>query len=648
MRNPAAEWLETDGLGGFASGCADGLRRRRYHGLLIAALDPPAERRALVKGLELWLEGPSGRVELSSHLYRGDVTHPRGVDRQLSFQSEPWPTFVFGASDRLRISQELCLVHGHGLSVLRFRAHGDAAGYRLRARLLLSGRDFHTLEHEDTNVSLAPTVEGDFISFALRDPRARVMIASNGRYRHAPDWYRGFLYTEERARGLDSEEDLASPGELSWHLDQGEAVLALALDRPETRALFTARSIYEDATRLFEREHTRRARFTSSLARAADAYVVRQGASGQTLIAGYPWFGDWGRDTFIALRGIALAGGRFELARDVLLSWADLVSDGMLPNRFADHGESPEYNTVDAALWYVVVAGELLANAEAPLSAQERAKISRAIRSILAGSLHGTRHGIRVDIDGLLRAGEPGVQLTWMDAKIGDWVVTARSGKPVEIQALWIAALTVGARIDPDLLPFRDLARTSFAERFWCEERGYLYDVIDVDHEAGRVDASLRPNQLFALGALGEPLVSHERAARALRVVEDELLTPLGMRSLAPSDERYAGRYEGSPAQRDAVYHQGTVWPFLLGAYVDAVLGVHGDRESTRHELHARVVEPLREHLESAGLHHVSEIADADAPHIARGCPFQAWSIGELLRVVTRLSAADAERASAA
>lgn len=648
MKNPTAEWLETDGLGGFASGSADGIRRRRYHAILIAALDPPAERRALVKGIELWLEGPNGRIPLSSQHYRGDVTHPGGVGRLQSFQGEPWPTFTFVCGDGLRISQELCLVHGHALSLLRFRAHGPTTGYRLHARLLLSGRDFHTLEHEDHEVSLAPTVEREFISFALRDSRARLVLRSNGRYTHAPDWYRGFLYTEERARGLDCEEDLASPGELCWELGDGDAVIALLLDRPETRALFSAREVHTDVTDLLERERTRRAQFTSPLVRAADAYVVRRAAGGHSLIAGYPWFGDWGRDTFIALRGIALATGRLELARDVLLSWANLISEGMLPNRFADHGDAPEYNTVDAALWYVIVAGELLAHRGALLSAAERSKLGRAIRSIIAGSLHGTRHGIRVDIDGLLRAGEPGVQLTWMDAKIGDWVVTARCGKPVEIQALWIAALTVGARLDPDIVPFRDLARANFAEKFWCEERGHLYDVIDVDHESGRMDASLRPNQLFALGALGEPLVSVDRAERALRLVERELLTPLGVRSLAPSDARYAARYEGGPEQRDAVYHQGTVWPFLLGAYVDAVLSLRGAGESVRRDLQERVTDPLRAHLETAGLHHVSEIADAEAPHTPRGCPFQAWSVGELLRVVTRLAAHDADRAFAA
>jgi predicted glycogen debranching enzyme len=636
MKYPgSAEWLETDGLGGFASGSADGIRRRRYHGLLVAALDPPGDRRSLVKGLELWLEGPGGRSDLSAQRYRGDVTHPRGDKALLDFGIEPWPTFRYAAAPDLTIIQEVCMVRGLPLVLIRVQAKGNAQNCTLHARPLMSGTDFHGLEHEDARVDLRPQFEAGFVSFALRDPHARVLLASNGRYMHAPDWYRAFLYEEERARGLDSEEDLASPGELSWSLNE-PAVLVLAHDTPATRAAVDALQLRESVEALFDAERTRRAAFATGLHRAADAYLVRRGA-GSTVIAGYPWFGDWGRDTFIALRGLGLATQRFDLVRDVLVAWADLVSQGMLPNRFADGADVPEFNAVDAALWYVVVAGELSARAPGLLSELDHGRITRAILAIVSGYGNGTRHGIRCDQDGLLAAGEPGFQLTWMDAKIGDWVVTPRVGKPVEIQALWIHALDLAATLDARWAAQRDLALRSFSEKFWCEERGYLYDVIDVEHVPGRTDASLRPNQLLALGGLSRVLVPEDRVRRALAAIEGALLTPVGLRSLAPNDERYASHYAGGPRDRDAVYHQGTVWPWLIGPFVDAWLALHGQTAAHQREAYERFAKPLLAHLDTAGLGHVSEVADGDAPHTPGGCPFQAWSVGELLRLVERL-----------
>jgi predicted glycogen debranching enzyme len=311
----------------------------------------------------------------------------------------------------------------------------------------------------------------------------------------------------------------------------------------------------------------------------------------------------------------------------------------MLPNRFADGADVPEFNAVDAALWYVIVAGELFARAAAVLSEIDQGRIARAILSIVAGYSSGTRHGIRCDHDGLLAAGEPGVQLTWMDAKIGDWVVTPRTGKPVEIEALWIHALDVAATLDAHWAPQRDLALRSFSDKFWCEERGYLYDVIDVEHVSGRTDASLRPNQLLALGGLSRVLVPDDRPRRALAAVEGALLTPVGLRSLAPDDARYAAHYGGGPRDRDAAYHQGTVWPWLLGPFVDAWLALHGQTAPRQREAYERFVKPLLAHLDTAGIGHVSEVADGDVPHTPGGCPFQAWSVGELLRLVVRLDA---------
>jgi predicted glycogen debranching enzyme len=358
--------------------------------------------------------------------------------------------------------------------------------------------------------------------------------------------------------------------------------------------------------------------------------VVRRGA-GRTLVAGYPWFTDWGRDTFIALRGICLASKRLDLAGEILLEWASAVWDGMLPNRFPDRGDEPEFNAVDASLWYAVAVGEYLQLARPP--AGVRTRLEDAVRAILDGHVKGTRYGIRADADGLLAAGEPGVQLTWMDARIGERVVTPRIGKPVEVQGLWINALRLASGADEGWRRLAERAAASFGERFWNERAGCLYDVVDVDHVPGTADASLRPNQILAVGGLPHALLDGARARCVVDKVEAQLWTPLGLRSLAPHEAGYCGRYEGGPHERDGAYHQGTVWPWLAGPFVEAWLRVRGATPAARREARERFLTPLLAHLGEAGLSHVSEIADAEPPHAPRGCPFQAWSVGEALRL---------------
>jgi predicted glycogen debranching enzyme len=353
-------------------------------------------------------------------------------------------------------------------------------------------------------------------------------------------------------------------------------------------------------------------------------------------VAGYPWFTDWGRDTFISLRGLCLATERLSDARSILLGWAGLVSEGMLPNRFVDQGGAPEYNTVDASLWYIVAVHEYLAAMEArglePPARDVRA-LRAAVLAILEGHVRGTRYGIRATEDGLLAAGEPGVQLTWMDAKVGDWVVTPRIGKPVEIQALWLNALRAASRFTDAHQSMYERGADSFFRRFWYAEGGFLYDVVDADHVGGRTDSSLRPNQIFAVGGLPFPLLEGPRAQAVVDTVERVLWTPLGLRTLAPGSEGYRPVYEGDMRSRDGAYHQGTVWPWLLGAFVEAWIRVRGGTDAARHEARRRFLEPLLAHLTTAGVGHISEIADAEPPHTPRGCPFQAWSVAEALRL---------------
>jgi predicted glycogen debranching enzyme len=634
--HPCAEWLEADGLGGFASGTATGVRTRRYHALLLAAQTPPTGRIVLVNGYEAWLEIAGERIALSSQHYAPDLIHPDGAQRIESFAHEPWPRWTYRVRD-LTVEHELFAVAGSPLVAMGWRLVGRDrvhSGAILHVRPLLSGRDYHALHRENAAFAFTPEQRGTSWTWRPYTGIPAITVHANGRYRHDPVWYRSFCYAEERARGFESSEDLASPGIFSFDLGAGDAVCLLAAqgaDLPGDGELpATAFARLRDA------EQERRARFASPLLRAADAYVVRRGAR-RTIVAGYPWFTDWGRDTFIALRGLALVTGRLDLAREILLEWADAVSDGMLPNRFPDRGDAPEFNAVDASLWYAVAVGEYLRLAQP--AAPVRTRLEAAVAAILEGYAKGTRYGIRADADGLLAAGEPGVQLTWMDARVGAEVVTPRIGKPVEVQALWINALRLASRPGDAWSEIAERATASFRARFWNERAGCLYDVVDVDHIAGTADATMRPNQIFAVGGLPVALLVGERARRVVDRVEDLLWTPLGLRSLARDDPGYTARYQGGPHERDRAYHQGTVWPWLAGAFALAWLRVRGDTPAARRSARERFAAPLLAHLAQAGLGHVSEIADAEAPHVARGCPFQSWSLGELIRILDATAA---------
>jgi len=635
----ACEWLEADGLGGFASGTVGGVRTRRYHALLLAATTPPTGRVVLVNGLEVELVTPAGRFPLSAQRYTPDVTHPDGETRIVDFQAEPRPRWTFRAEDGTTVVQEIVARHGQPEVALRWQLQGQSAGARLIVRPLLLGRDYHGLHHENGAFNFEPEIAGARVTWRPYPALPVVSVLSNGAYRHEPAWYRNFQYDAERDRGLDFVEDLAVPGSFDFALDGEDAVMALCAGEAEPMA---AADPGRHVRRVFAAERARRAGFASPLHRAADQYVVRRGA-GRTIVAGYPWFTDWGRDTFITLRGFMGLPGGLELARDILAAWAPTVSEGMLPNRFPDGGDVPEYNAVDASLWYVVAVHEFLAQADAAcvaLPASVERPLHAAVDAIIDGYGSCTRYGIHVDDDGLIAAGVPGVQLTWMDAKVGDQVITPRIGKPVEIQALWLNALRIASAWRPGLQPRHERALAAFRARFWNAERGCLYDVVDVDHVPGRNDPALRPNQVFAVGGLPYPVLDNGTARRVIDLVEAELLTPLGLRSLARAEPGYRPRYGGGVWERDSAYHQGTVWPWLIGPFVEAWLRVRGGTAEAKREADARFITPLRDHLGVAGIGHISEVADAEAPHRPGGCPFQAWSLGELLRA-SRLVGAD-------
>ncbi len=632
------EWLETDGRGGFACGTALGVRTRRYHGLLIPAVTPPTGRFVLVNGFDAWVRTPEALCAISSQHYPPDVVQPDGFKRLKRFVYKPWPRWSFALEDGTEISQEIFIAKEAGATVVSWRLVKPKDGVVLSLRPFLSGRDYHALHRENPSFNFEPQSLGQALIWRPYAGVCGAAVLSNGSYAHAPLWYRQFLYEEEKSRGLDCVEDLASPGVFRWDLSAGPAFWILVeesrLKDAVSSGALDAGDIAALGKNLRESESLRRQR-GSPLKQAAEAYVAVRG-QGLSIIAGYPWFTDWGRDAFVSLRGLCLATGRLAQAKAVLLEWTRALYRGLAPNRFPDNGASPEYTSVDASLWLCVAIHEFLRhvqNQELSLSAEEERRLKAALEAVASGYAAGSLWGIGVDPDGLLRCGDQKTSLTWMDARVNGAPVTGRAGKPVEVQALWINALLAAGIYNPSWNALARKAQDSFARRFWNQEKGCLYDIIDAGGEEGKVEDLIRPNQIFAVGGLPWPILSGEKAKAVTDLVERELWTPLGLRTLAAQEPGYRPRYEGGPRERDFAYHQGTAWPWLLGAFVEAWVRVRNNSKEAKLRARQKFLAPLLRHLDDAGLGHVSEIADGQAPFTPRGCPFQAWSVGEALRL---------------
>jgi len=619
------EWLETNGLGGFASGTVSGIHTRRYHGLLTAALHPPVGRMLLVAKFEDTLIVDGNRVELSANRYNG-VVHPQGYEYLREFRLDPFPTWVYEIGDA-QVEKRTFMVHGEDATIVEYEVKGLCKNCHLEVRPLIAFRDYHATTH--FNEAIDPGFEWEekgLVSVQLYDGVPRVYFGADySNCERTGHWYHRFEYAEEKARGLDFQEDLFQPFVLHFDLARSPKAVVIV-----SRVAIPS----HEATALRERERLRRIAlrrhapsadpFLEDLAEAADQFIVRRG-DGHSIIAGYPWFGDWGRDTMIALPGLTLVTGRFDVAAGILREFAKALNQGMLPNRFPDAGEVPEYNTVDATLWFFEAVRAYLHYTKD--EAFVRDTLYPRLAEAMDWHLRGTRYGIKADTDGMLLAGEDGVQLTWMDAKIGDWVVTPRQGKPVEIQALWYNAIRTLQEL---ALRFDDVARAgqmdalakrvkrSFVAEFWNPERGYLLDNTD--------DAAIRPNQIFAV-SLHYSMLDSAQAKAVVDTVEHHLLTPLGLRSLSPRDPAYRGHYLGGVYERDSAYHQGSVWLWLMGPFITAYRRVHPG--SSRPQ---ELLSGLRGHLREAGIGQMSEIADGDAPYTPRGCFAQAWSVAELLR----------------
>ncbi len=636
------EWLETNGLGGFASSTIIGLNMRRYHGLLIAATRPPVGRLVLLSKLEETLIVDGRRFELSANQYPG-VIHPQGFQFLTQFRLDPFPVFTY-LVEGLEIEKSVFMVHGENSTVIQYRvrvASSPSAHYPLttshcclEVRPLLAFRDYHSTTHENGALNPHVRTEAGLAAVSPYDGLPTLYVAHNAADLEATGyWYRNVEYMVERERGLDDVEDLFSPFVLRFDLSHHTHAAIIASTEPSDISRIVALQKTE-----IERRNAILAASPSddecvrTLVVAADQFIVARGTH-KTIIAGYHWFTDWGRDTMIALPGLTLVTGRADLTKSILLAFTRYVDQGMLPNRFSDAGEQVDYHTVDATLWFFEAVRALVQYTDDEEFV--RVHLYDTLTDIIAWHVRGTRYGIRVEDDGLLAFRDPTVQLTWMDVKIGDRVITPRCGKAVEIQALWYNALCLMERLahqfgdeggETRYAEIAARAKRSFNRLFWNEAAGCLYDVVDGNTR----DGAIRPNQIFAV-SLPHTMLSREQARRVVDVVERELLTPYGLRSLAPSDPHYRGRYEGDPRSRDEAYHEGTVWPWLMGPFITAYMKVNGDNKSA-HQRATAWLEGFRGYMRNAGLGQVPEIFDGDAPHRPRGCIAQAWSVAELLR----------------
>ncbi len=638
------EWLVSNGLGSYACGTVGGANTRRYHGFLIASRTPPVGRTLLVAKVEVSLEYLGQLYHLGGNEFAGGAVDPRGFIHIESFSLEHGiPRWRYALADAL-IEQCIFMAPDAQTSYLTLEVKRAAAPVRCELKPLLTHRDHHAQSRGRQPLEMQ--LSGAHLTVrAATEPACHLMV-EGARIAPLDEWYWNFLHREEYARGLDALEDLYAPGRFEVPLGAGRPVVLTASTEPtpppaaaEVRRTLEARSIKRRAAL-----PPAAPEWVAVLATATDTFIAHRAGAGAgaapgevasgapaTVIAGFPWFADWGRDTMIALPGLATVLGRHDVTRSALRTYAGYLDRGMLPNRFPDEGAPPEYNTADATLWFFRA---LDAHLEAERDPDLARELEPKLMSILRAHHEGTRYGIHVDpADGLLHAGEPGTQVTWMDAKQGDHVFTPRIGKPVEINALWLNALDVTRRLTRSLrhaaeerlcAEWLERASTGF-QRFWNAGSNALYDVLDAA-DGAEADARIRPNQIFAVALPYSPLAREAQRA----VVEScarELLTSYGLRSLSPSDPGYRGQYRGNAWERDAAYHQGTAWSWLLGPFALAHYRVYGDAAAAQSFL-----EPIAEHLSDACVGQVSEIFEGDAPHEPRGCFAQAWGVAEILR----------------
>ena len=635
------EWLITNGIGGYASGTVSGNLTRRYHGYLVAALHPPVGRTQLVAKLEETASYDGRDYAIATNRWASGAVEPKGYLNIESFHLEGTaPVWRFALADAL-LEKRIWMRHGENTTYVQYSLLRGSGSVHLPIKAFVNYRDFHSSTHAGNWQMKIDSAEHGVQITAYDGAMPFYLFSADARFEAKHEWYRDFFLPMERERGLDDHEDHLLAATVSLELTVGGRATFVLSTNPRadldgTRELAEHVKLERNLCAQWQASDSQAASvapaWVQQLILAADQFVVKRSLpeepEGRSIIAGYHWFGNWGRDTMIALPGLTLMTGRPEVAKKILCAFARYVDGGMLPNNFPDAGGQPEYNTVDAALWYFEAARQYF---EATKDAETIVKLYSVLDQIISAYRKGTRYNIHVDeTDGLLYAGESGVQLTWMDAKVGDWVVTPRIGKPVEVNALWYNALKTMAKLAPiagkSAEPFQEMAelvRKSFS-RFWNATASCCYDVIDGPGIGN--DASLRPNQILAVSLPESPLSRAQQKA-VVDVCARSLLTSHGLRSLAQSGPGYQGHYGGSPRERDGAYHQGTVWGWLMGPFVLAHLRVYDDRKAAQ-----RFLEPLGMQIFSQGLGTLSEIFDGDAPFTPRGCIAQAWTVAEILR----------------
>ena len=674
------EWLVTNGLGGYAAGTLAGATTRSYHGLLVAALRPPVERSVLVTKIDEELEvtnnGQGGvtTYKLGVNEYQDGTIDPQGYTYLDSFALDAdIPGFTYKPNEHVTLEKRIWMEYGQNTTYVQYELRpildeaASSATFALQLLPFCLYRDHHSTTRGSDDWHFLVENAGNRCHIRAYEgaPLYHLVAGPGANFWPTGYWYWHVLHRRDRERGLPDVEDVYQPGAFRITLTAGQPV-TLVLSAEEALSTDFGGEKHEAAVTQALARHRRRARqllnnadrssSTTNLPKkdpvfarlvvAADQFIVARPEpysthapsmtlklmpNRKTVIAGYPWFTDWGRDSMISLPGLLLNTGRYSEARGLLKAFASYTNKGLIPNRFPDSGEVPEYNTADATLWMFLA---LNAYTSATQDWSLVKELYPTLSDIINWHMHGTLYGIGVDpADGLLHAGAPGVQLTWMDAKVDDWVVTPRRGKPVEINALWYCALhymeSWAIRLAYDALEYGILlseVRENFARRYWYEEGGYLYDVIDVDGNPGQNDASLRPNQLFA-ASLTTHLLSEEQARSVLQHVTDHLLTPMGLRTLSPQDPNYHPRFNGPRQERDAAYHQGAVWPWLMGAYIDVHLRLHNDKAAL-----LPLLEPLVHHLWDNCVGSICEVAEPELPFTPAGCFAQAWSVAEVLR----------------
>jgi predicted glycogen debranching enzyme len=634
------EWLETNGLGGYASSTVLGINTRKYHGLLIAAVEPPVKRALLAARIDEAIIVNGARLDISASEYK-DLIHPEGYGYLEEFRLDPCPVFTYVVGG-VKIEKSVFMLNGRNTTCITYRIaerlpNGPhKSEIMLEVRPLVAFRSHHDLIREVPDFDRSVRQEADGISMRgfAHMPELHITFGG-GEFEHSGYWYHNFRYRREEEDGYLGNEDLYSPGKVLLRFGDSNSVwIAFSTEVDAVRNMdYQMREEFERRGRLAENTRVKGETGRDLLVAAGD-FRVRRGQKGSSIIAGYPWFSDWGRDAMISLPGLSLVTGRFDEAASTIRTFVGSMKDGLIPNLFSDTEGEAQYNTMDATLWlFEAVRKYYDYTGDGDLVME----VLPALREAISRHAEGTMFGIAVDLDGLLAGGEDGTQLTWMDAKVGDKVVTARTGKPVEVNALWYNALRITERFcsefgglanEAEYADMAERAYESFNREFWNHALGCLYDVVGRDAK----DSSIRPNQLFAI-SLTHPVLKWEYWARVVQVVEHELLTPYGLRTLSPNDAHYRGHYGGDLWTRDHAYHQGTVWPWLLGHFITAYVRTHGRSERVLDRCW-QLLEPFKGHLSEAGIGSISEIFDGDPPHAPKGCFAQAWSVAELLRAM--------------